>query len=664
MSIYHKSLLFREVIRLLKSKKLLMGGLALIIFLIILPLNIVHGEENDFEAEVQANYLNVRSGPSTTYSILGEVKYKQIVTVVDNKGDWATIDYDGNKGYVHNGYIKSLQPSFKSQWMTPNVAALNVRQGPSLDEKVLGTLKTGDKVFITSVDDGWGSFSEDGNTKYTYFSYLEASSKPDELIDIAKKEKSGEITATKLNIRKQPTTDSEIVGKYSEGDKVNFKKYNDTWGEVINDGSKAYIHLSYVEEIEEEQQETVVPEEPIHTKGLITATVLNVREGPSSETRVLGQFKNQDEVILLSKSGDWYEVIFEGETSYIHGNYVDVIQSDDSKDIIEDTPEVTLAYVTATLLNVREEPTTSSDVVGQLKKSEEVGVIKIESGWARIEYGDKEAFISADYISSDQIEETESVNWKYIVTSYGLNVRTSPSSSSEIVGLVSRGDELQVISYLDDWTKISFEGRTAYVSSRYIEKIEQGVVTNSILEGKKIIIDAGHGGYDRGAGANGLVEKTINLDVAKRVKKNLEDMGADIILTRDTDEFISLSKRTDISNSSSADIFVSIHANSSSTSLAHGIETFYYPNSADQREIDSKNLSQLIQMALLEETHLSNRGTKGANFQVIKYNTLPSTLVEIGFLTNPYEANRLSQSSFRGNLAKGISDGIKEYFTK
>ncbi len=167
-----------------------------------------------------------------------------------------------------------------------------------------------------------------------------------------------------------------------------------------------------------------------------------------------------------------------------------------------------------------------------------------------------------------------------------------------------------------------------------------------------IVIDAGHGGFDRG-GIPGqrVAEKPMALDVAQRVAKKLKANGFRVIMTRNSDVFVPLSTRVQIANSQRDAEFVSIHFNSATRSGANGIETYYYRS-------DSARLAASIHRQVVGGTTTDNRGIRRRGFYVIRRTTIPSVLVECGFLTNPAEAQLALQSSYRERLAQRIVDGI------
>ncbi len=170
---------------------------------------------------------------------------------------------------------------------------------------------------------------------------------------------------------------------------------------------------------------------------------------------------------------------------------------------------------------------------------------------------------------------------------------------------------------------------------------------------RTVVIDPGHGGFDRG-GIPGqrVAEKTMALEVAQRLGKKLRSAGYRVIMTRDSDVFVTLSGRVAIANAHRDAIFVCVHFNSASRAGANGIETYYYGS-------DSARLAANIHRQLVAGTATENRGIRRRGYFVLRRTRIPSVLVECGFLTNPAEARLILESSYRDRLADRIAAGVK-----
>jgi N-acetylmuramoyl-L-alanine amidase len=168
-----------------------------------------------------------------------------------------------------------------------------------------------------------------------------------------------------------------------------------------------------------------------------------------------------------------------------------------------------------------------------------------------------------------------------------------------------------------------------------------------------VVIDAGHGGHDRGGIAGQRVdEKTMNLDVAQRLKAVLQSYGYRVVMTRDSDVFIPLGTRVAIANSYRDAIFVCVHFNATPRRSASGIETYFYSS-------QSLPLASAIHYYVAGGAPSANRGVRRRGFYVLRNTRIPSVLVECGFLTNPAEAQYALNSAYRQKLALEIAHGIQ-----
>ena len=167
-----------------------------------------------------------------------------------------------------------------------------------------------------------------------------------------------------------------------------------------------------------------------------------------------------------------------------------------------------------------------------------------------------------------------------------------------------------------------------------------------------VVIDAGHGGYDRG-GIPGqrASEKDMNLDVAQRLRNILAASGYRVVMTRSSDVFVPLGTRCAIANSYRNAIFVSVHFNSATRRGASGIETYFYSR-------DSLSLASAIHHYVTGGAPSENRGVRRRGYFVLRRTNIPAVLVECGFLTNPTEAAYAQNASYRQKLAEAIAAGV------
>ena len=281
---------------------------------------------------------------------------------------------------------------------------------------------------------------------------------------------------------------------------------------------------------------------------------------------------------------------------------------------------------------------------------------------------------------------TAKPNWRLVVTLRGAHVdkfAVPPSPDPSIVkgvsvirstkdtvhAIIELPGELKEEQYKVFTVKADPKAKRPF---RVVVDIEKAVPISGIqfsagLRGKLIVLDPGHGASDPGAiGPRGSYEKTLNLNLGLKVKTILEQAGARVVMTRQTDVDLStpdmsdrdeLRARTMVANNRKADLFISIHHNSSANSDLTGTTTYYYRKSAYD-----VLLAQCLQSAMARGGGLDNIGIRTANFFVVKNTWMPAALLEIGFISNPQEEQILGSPAFQQKMALAIVAGIDQFF--
>jgi N-acetylmuramoyl-L-alanine amidase len=232
-------------------------------------------------------------------------------------------------------------------------------------------------------------------------------------------------------------------------------------------------------------------------------------------------------------------------------------------------------------------------------------------------------------------------------------------------------------------------------------KVPKGALAKQLALGvKRIVIDPGHGGIDPGALGylKGVREKNVTLEISRRVARKIrQELGCEAILTRDSDTFLSLEERTALANTKNADLFISIHTNANHTRACRGVETYVLNLATDKDAIlvaarenatSAKNisdleaiLSDLMKNAKIDESSrlagyvqeamvnklkpkyrgIENKGVKQAPFYILLGAEMPCILIEVAFITNPTECQRLNSSAYQEDVADAIVTGIQRY---
>lgn len=230
-----------------------------------------------------------------------------------------------------------------------------------------------------------------------------------------------------------------------------------------------------------------------------------------------------------------------------------------------------------------------------------------------------------------------------------------------------------------DFAPMLYRGELYISSSDFFNHVQVLLNVRSLRQigVRTILIDPGHGGNDRGASGLRYAEKSLTLQVAKRLQRILSKMGYRVLMTRVNDRRLELSQRSRAANSVRADLFISIHMNAAGNRSVSGLETFALtppgaPSSGSNKVLytnypgngavnNSMSLAWHVQNQMLRYTGGKDRGVKRARFAVLRETRCPSILVECGFISNRSEENLLATAAYQEKLASGIAMGIYNY---
>lgn len=199
-----------------------------------------------------------------------------------------------------------------------------------------------------------------------------------------------------------------------------------------------------------------------------------------------------------------------------------------------------------------------------------------------------------------------------------------------------------------------------YVRPRVAEHVPARQVRPPIsrsIAGKVIVVDPGHGGKDPGApGKDGQDEKHLALSIGMEIARQLEAQGARVIATRASDRFITLDRRAEIAESSRADLFISIHADSARNRAAQGVGVHIY----NKASLNSQQAAYRI-VSAVRRAGLESRGIYRNNFHVLREHSRPAILIECGFLSNSEDRRNLNNPAYRTRLASAIVEGVVDH---
>ncbi|WP_341299885.1 N-acetylmuramoyl-L-alanine amidase [Lysinibacillus sp. FSL H8-0500] len=411
---------------------------------------------------------------------------------------------------------------------------------------------------------------------------------------------------------------------------------------------------------------------------------LNIRTEPDISSAVLGQLSIGNQASLLKENDAWAKIDWNGLTGWVSKDYVTINDSPEKEQEPESkegtvevsTPAVdkdTTFTILVDTLNVRKKPDLNAKKVGTATKGQAFKVLAHEHNWVQIQYNNKKTgWVYSFYGTfSNKVKSTSktssSKDLESVTIIYnGTNLRTDASTAADVVERVDAGKTYPIVGVKNEFYEIQLDNGTAFVANWVVttsankaavsQKEQMEPRKNGTLNGLTIVVDAGHGGNDHGTtGQRGTDEKDITLKTATLLASKLSAAGANVVMTRESDEYVALRKRVSIAHQYEADAFISLHYDATDDSSINGF-TSYYMNS------NQKGLAEAIQGGLASKLDLRDRGTQQGNFLVLRENRQKAVLVELGFLSNSSEERVITTAKFREQATLGIYQGILNYF--
>lgn len=243
-----------------------------------------------------------------------------------------------------------------------------------------------------------------------------------------------------------------------------------------------------------------------------------------------------------------------------------------------------------------------------------------------------------------------------------LNMRKGAGTKYAIIRTLNKNTIVTrtKVSASGKWSKITYAGKTGWVSTSYLRKVAVKSATFP-LDNFTIVVDPGHGGTDDGAYYFNTSEKSLNLKAAKELQKQLEYEGADVVMTRSTDKTLSLPGRVNISKKVKPDAYISLHHNASKTGNAtdKGYLVLY---TKSKEKAFAKEVYSGMKSVLSRNTTVPYETVRYQNLHVLRENPYIGTLVEYGYMSTPSELKKIDTDSYRAYVAQGIVKGVINYF--
>lgn len=306
--------------------------------------------------------------------------------------------------------------------------------------------------------------------------------------------------ATNLRVRAAANTNSDVLGYFSNGDKVNIKAEVGNWYRINFNGKEGYVSKEYV-------KLDSVEIKAVTKKGKVVnvTTRLRIRQNASTTSAVIGNLHNGEEFNIISKSGQWYNIQVGSTVGFIHSDYVKEISGNESQSQ-PTTPSQPSENVQATgkvinvtsNLRVRKSPDTSATILGYLLNGEEVSITGESGQWYEISFKGSKGYASKEYIqkvtsnsgqnnsnnnTNNSSTTTTSKKGKVVNIHTTLNIRQGAGSNYTVIGHLSNGESIDIVGESGNWYKISHNGTNGYVSKDYVEIVQGGESSNSSNNG-------------------------------------------------------------------------------------------------------------------------------------------------------------------------------------
>ncbi|WP_168177384.1 N-acetylmuramoyl-L-alanine amidase [Vagococcus zengguangii] len=398
-------------------------------------------------------------------------------------------------------------------------------------------------------------------------------------------------------------------------------------------------------------------------KDLVTieSLALNVRLGPGLDYDITSQVKKGDEVEIIDKKDKWYQVVLPNNTKGWIASWL----------IAENSASTAITSIKATVntdeTNLRAKADIDSDVVTKVKKDTTVLITNEANGWSQVEVDGKSGWIFSDLLTitdTSKPDSSKDSQTSSIKTVYGrqdeVKIRQEASIDGAVLEIVNFGKPIEVVAEQNDWYQVkTSDGQTGYVANWVVSTAKQLSNSNvSSIAEATIMLDPGHGGSDVGSISpdETIYEKTITLATANYVKKELEALGANVMMTHNDDSFVPLAEIAAKSNRAKADAFISFHYDSTEgANTASGTKTYYY---------DEKNkiLANIVNESLTNHLPLPNRGIDFGDYQVLRDNDRPALLLELGFMNNSTDLAEFSTKSYQKKVATAVAEALTTYF--
>ncbi|PEP80237.1 peptidase M24 [Bacillus toyonensis] len=381
---------------------------------------------------------------------------------------------------------------------TVNADVLHVRAGSSTSQDIISRVYNGQSLDVIGEENGWFKINHNGKTGFVSSEFV--SKKGATNSNVSTTGGKNKVTADVLRVRTAPNTSSSVSGRVYEGQTLNVIGQENGWVKINHNGQTGYVSGQFVSGVSantgatnDTNQQTVQPASGNYT---VNVSSLRVRTGPSTSHTTVASITKGQVVQVVGEVQDWFKINYAGQAAYISKDYVTKGGSNENgsqgnNQNNNQNNNVTVQtggtyVVNATSLRVRTGPAAYHSVIGGVLNGTTLNVVGSEGSWFKVNYQGKTGFVSSEFVkfvkggtaTPEQPKQPEKPNQgaigDYYINASALNVRSGEGTNYRIIGALSQGQKVQVISENSGWSKINYNGQNGYIGTRFLSKTPVG----------------------------------------------------------------------------------------------------------------------------------------------------------------------------------------------
>ncbi|MGH0521991.1 SH3 domain-containing protein [Bacillus toyonensis] len=381
---------------------------------------------------------------------------------------------------------------------TVNADVLHVRAGSSTSQDIISRVYNGQSLNVIGEENGWFKINHNGKTGFVSGEFV--SKKGATNSNVSTTGGKNKVTADVLRVRTAPNTSSSVSGRVYEGQTLNVIGQENGWVKINHNGQTGFVSGQFVSGVSantgatnDTNQQTVQPASGNYT---VNVSSLRVRTGPSTSHTTVASITKGQVVQVVGEVQDWFKINYAGQAAYISKDYVTKGGSNENgsqgnNQNNNQNNNVTVQtggtyVVNATSLRVRTGPAAYHSVIGGVLNGTTLNVVGSEGSWFKVNYQGKTGFVSGEFVkfvkggtaTPEQPKQPEKPNQgaigDYYINASALNVRSGEGTNYRIIGALSQGQKVQVISENSGWSKINYNGQNGYIGTRFLSKTPVG----------------------------------------------------------------------------------------------------------------------------------------------------------------------------------------------